>query len=255
MINIFKTIGIRRRTLSIPNSMISSIRWQSSKKASEPLKAIPSESVTSSPSATFIKKQKELKKLEDKNLPEWKKRTMAIKQRYGDWNPTRKLSREQMESVKSLKEQVPLMKAVELASHFNISPEAIRRILKSKWVPNLEQRERMERRADERKEESNAKRDAISQDITLARKRMNYGKSVELPSIISGPAERIDDKRMFKNHQMHKTMRTFTKDGKVLYDSSISHSFYKSKRRRNDNSVKREFRKRPFAESIGDLID
>ncbi|RLV89202.1 Required for respiratory growth protein 9 mitochondrial [Spathaspora sp. JA1] len=67
---------------------------------------------------------------------EWKKREIAIKKRYGEWKPTKRLSREDMLKVKELSEQFPNYKTVDLANIFRVSPEAIRRILKSKWVPS-----------------------------------------------------------------------------------------------------------------------
>ena len=74
-------------------------------------------------------KQQEVQK--DKHLPEYKKRDRAIKQRYGTWNPTRKLSRQQINDIRLMGN----MKTIEIANMYRISPEAIRRILKSKWVP------------------------------------------------------------------------------------------------------------------------
>lgn len=41
-----------------------------------------------------------------------------------------------MIKVKELKETFPQYRTIDLAQFFHISPEAIRRILKSKWVPN-----------------------------------------------------------------------------------------------------------------------
>ncbi|EGW32887.1 uncharacterized protein SPAPADRAFT_49819 [Spathaspora passalidarum NRRL Y-27907] len=67
---------------------------------------------------------------------EWQKRELAIKKRYGEWKPTKRLSREEMVKVKELSEQFPHYKTADLANIFRVSPEAIRRILKSNWIPN-----------------------------------------------------------------------------------------------------------------------
>lgn len=87
--------------------------------------------------------------------PEWHKRDAAIKKRYGKWNPTRKLTRDQMDDVKHIAAQMPHLRTVDLAQYFQVLPEAIRRILKSKWQPSeqteLALREREQRRKQERK--------------------------------------------------------------------------------------------------------
>lgn len=69
-------------------------------------------------------------------IPPWIKRVLTQKSKYDQWNPKRKLSRQEMIKVKELKETFPQYRTIDLAQFFHISPEAIRRILKSKWVPN-----------------------------------------------------------------------------------------------------------------------
>lgn len=93
--------------------------------------------------------------------PEWHKRDAAIKKRYGQWNPTRKLTRDQMDDVKHIAAQMPHLRTVDLAQYFQVLPEAIRRILKSKWQPSeqtgLALREREQRRKQERKNRNSVK--------------------------------------------------------------------------------------------------
>lgn len=168
------------------------------------------------------------------SVPEWKKRAIATKARYGAWNPTHKLLRDQMANVRLLKEQAPSMTTADLAGHFGVSPEAIRRILRSKWGPSEAAAERMDRRAAERKQQSVAQRSALSDDIQRARARMSYGKSIELADLDRAA-----------------TVKSFKRDGKVLYDSSVSHSFYKNPKRRDRPRKPR----RPFADSVADIID
>lgn len=78
-------------------------------------------------------------------IPEWKKQKYALNEKFkgGSWNPSKKLSREEMESVRMLKREIPNMTSKEVAEHFKISPEAVRRILRSKWKPSLEEEEEM----------------------------------------------------------------------------------------------------------------
>lgn len=71
-------------------------------------------------------------------LPDWKKQTLALKQKFGGerWNPAKKLSRAEMEGMRVLRDRFPQLTASELAERYKVSPEVVRRILKSKWQPN-----------------------------------------------------------------------------------------------------------------------
>lgn len=79
----------------------------------------------------------------DQMMPEWKRQKYALGEKFKGkaWNPVKKLSRDEMESVRLLKRELPDMTSKDLSDHFKISPEAIRRILKSKWTPSLEEEE------------------------------------------------------------------------------------------------------------------
>lgn len=63
------------------------------------------------------------------------------------WNPRKKLSPDTVEGIRHLHSTQPdKFTTPVLADHFKVSPEAIRRILKSKWRPSDEEYEaRMER--------------------------------------------------------------------------------------------------------------
>lgn len=70
------------------------------------------------------------------------------------WSPPRKLSREAMDGLRSLHAYDPEMFSTPvLAEKFKISPEAVRRILRSKWTPTPEQRQRMIMRERKAREE------------------------------------------------------------------------------------------------------
>ncbi|KAF8155618.1 hypothetical protein B0H34DRAFT_620136, partial [Crassisporium funariophilum] len=57
------------------------------------------------------------------------------------WAPPRKLSREAMDALRQLNRHDPeKFRTPVLAEKFKISPEAVRRILKSKWEPSLDKR-------------------------------------------------------------------------------------------------------------------
>lgn len=80
------------------------------------------------------------------------KRDETIKKRYGHWNPTRKLSRQQISDIRQLVEQAPQVTTKQIADHFQVNPESIRRILKSNWVPDEDEIDRIQARAQRRKE-------------------------------------------------------------------------------------------------------
>ncbi|TFK73495.1 hypothetical protein BDN72DRAFT_834623 [Pluteus cervinus] len=84
---------------------------------------------------------------------EWKQHREVMKENFPDgWSPPRKLSREAMDGLRQLHHFDPdTFTTPVLADKFRISPEAVRRILKSKWEPptgkraKLAERERQER--------------------------------------------------------------------------------------------------------------
>jgi len=78
----------------------------------------------------------------------WKAQKAALKEKFPDgWQPRKKLSPDALAGIRALHTQFPdQFPSNVLAEKFKVSPEAIRRILKSKWTPNEEQElERQER--------------------------------------------------------------------------------------------------------------
>ncbi|OCK80855.1 hypothetical protein K432DRAFT_381862 [Lepidopterella palustris CBS 459.81] len=85
----------------------------------------------------------------------WQTHKAALKNKFGDegWNPRKKLSPDAMEGIRHLHKQYPdKFTTPVLADHFKVSPEAIRRILKSKWRPSDEEQEARMLRWDKRGE-------------------------------------------------------------------------------------------------------
>jgi hypothetical protein len=85
----------------------------------------------------------------------WQIQKQALKKKFGseNWNPRKKLSPDTIDGIRALHEQYPdKYPTPVLAEKFKVSPEAIRRILKSKWRPDpekqAERRERWARRHD-----------------------------------------------------------------------------------------------------------
>ncbi|KAI4657889.1 Required for respiratory growth protein 9 mitochondrial [Alternaria triticimaculans] len=81
--------------------------------------------------------------------PAWAVQKEALKEKLGGeaWSPRKKLSPDTMEGIRHLHSTQPdKFTTPVLAQHFKVSPEAIRRILKSKWQPSdAEYEARMER--------------------------------------------------------------------------------------------------------------
>lgn len=73
----------------------------------------------------------------------------VLKRKFGEagWQPRKRLSPDTLEGIRALHASDPATySTATLASHFQITPEAIRRILKSKWQPSAEDAEkRMQR--------------------------------------------------------------------------------------------------------------
>ncbi|KAG6335445.1 hypothetical protein ID866_3644 [Astraeus odoratus] len=86
---------------------------------------------------------------------QWQRHRERIKEKFPDgWNPKHKLSREAMEALRSLHalDKATFTTSI-LASKFKISPEAVRRILRSKWEPSKEKRARLAERERRDREE------------------------------------------------------------------------------------------------------
>ncbi|KAH8708627.1 required for respiratory growth protein 9, mitochondrial [Phaeosphaeriaceae sp. PMI808] len=76
--------------------------------------------------------------------PAWQIQKAALKEKLGgeSWNPRKKLSPDTMDGIRHLHSTQPdKFTTPILAEHFKVAPEAIRRILKSKWRPSDEEYE------------------------------------------------------------------------------------------------------------------
>jgi hypothetical protein len=83
----------------------------------------------------------------------WQVRKAALAAKFGDagWQPQKRLSPDTLEGIRALHRSDPISYSTAILSeHFKITPDAIRRILKSKWRPNEDEvedrRQRWERR-------------------------------------------------------------------------------------------------------------
>lgn len=86
---------------------------------------------------------------------QWRRHRETIKEAFpSGWSPTRKVSRDAMDGLRSLHAfDKDTFSCAVLADKFKISPEAVRRILRSKWEPSREKRARIVERERRSKEE------------------------------------------------------------------------------------------------------
>lgn len=83
-----------------------------------------------------------------KARPDWAAQKAALKEKFPEgWRPRKKLSPDALNGIRALNQQFPDTYTTEvLANKFEMSPEAIRRILRSKWEATPEEEEERERR-------------------------------------------------------------------------------------------------------------
>ncbi|CAG8468643.1 6242_t:CDS:2 [Acaulospora colombiana] len=96
-----------------------------------------------------------------KPLPGWLKHKYSIMERTGfeKWEPKKKVSREIMDEIRTLHEQAPEENTPKILSQqFKISPEAVRRILRSKWTPDPKRLERQKQKLEEKLSKLKAER-------------------------------------------------------------------------------------------------
>ncbi|KAJ4424546.1 Required for respiratory growth protein 9 mitochondrial [Gnomoniopsis sp. IMI 355080] len=96
-------------------------------------------------------KEEEKKRREKERLkarPDWAAQKEALKKKFPEgWRPRKKLSPDALNGIRALNQQFPDTYTTEvLANKFEVSPEAIRRILRSKWEATPEEEEERERR-------------------------------------------------------------------------------------------------------------
>ncbi|PPJ53475.1 hypothetical protein CBER1_00410 [Cercospora berteroae] len=88
-----------------------------------------------------------------RKLEIWQRDKSALQRKFGEkaWAPRKRLSPDSLDGIRALHASDPGTYTTEMLSqHFEVTPEAIRRILKSKWKPSPEEveerRERWEKR-------------------------------------------------------------------------------------------------------------
>eukprot|EP00731_Ephydatia_muelleri_P016385 Em0009g809a len=89
---------------------------------------------------------------------DWKQRKKDARYGHDTWRPIKRLSRDQMEHLKTLHSEQPDTWTVpKLATGFGISTSAVTRILRSKFEPSAETKERQDASALKRRAERGQK--------------------------------------------------------------------------------------------------
>ncbi|KAL1992779.1 hypothetical protein VTN49DRAFT_3535 [Thermomyces lanuginosus] len=151
---------------SILDELVSSHNDQNSSPSKPEVKSTPHErdsenaqkssgvksSSDKSKSQSSAKSSKADEPKQKKKKEPWQIQKEALKRKFKEgWNPPKKLSPDAMEGIRHLHAMNPEQFTTPvLAEQFKVSPEAIRRILKSKWRPSEEEMEDRRRRWEKR---------------------------------------------------------------------------------------------------------
>lgn len=180
----------------------------------------------------------------DRPAREWEKRDASIKKRFGSWNPTRKISRQKMQEMRDLTVSMPHLRTIDLANMYTISPEAVRRILESKWVPKSSEEDAVLQRFSKYKEKRKAFHEAATTQVIRANERILHVEAIDINHLID-PRLGGGNKSLHKPAKMHQKQAG---DGEIRK--------YRPQARRNSEKhadYHRESQRR--AVSTGDLID
>lgn len=87
-------------------------------------------------------------RLPPKKKEGWQIQKASLQQKFPEgWSPRKRLSPDALEGIRALHSQFPEDYTTEvLAEKFEVSPEAIRRILRSKWTPSTQEEEERQTR-------------------------------------------------------------------------------------------------------------
>jgi hypothetical protein len=107
-------------------------------------------SITNDNSKSIVQEKQRTSKREP-----WQIQKEALEKKFGEdgWNPRKRLSPDTIEGIRAMHRQYPDHFTTPVLAHqFRVSPEVIRRVLKSKWTPSPEEMEKRRERWDRRGE-------------------------------------------------------------------------------------------------------
>ena len=157
---------------------------------------------------------KPLTRSHDSKQEPWQVQKDALLKKFGSsgWTPRKRLSPDALEGIRALHAQYPEKYTTpELAKHFEVSPENIRRILKSKWRPNEEEegnrRQRWIKRGESKwsqmaelgiKPPKKWRRKGIGKDQLYYHEREGHksGKETGIQESLSAPVDGFSERRL-----------------------------------------------------------
>lgn len=103
------------------------------------------------------------------------------------WQPSKRLSPDTLEGLRALHASDPVTYSTPtLAEHFRITPDAVRRILKSKWKPSPDEVEKRAKRWEQRG--LRKWEDMASKGIRPPKRWREMGVSESKPTMTGGPS-------------------------------------------------------------------
>lgn len=124
----------------------------------------------------------------------WQIQKNALVDKFGNsgWSPRKRLSPDSLEGIRMLHAQYPDRYTTPvLADHFKVSPEAIRRILKSKWRPNDDEEENRRQRWNKRGVNIWGQMNELGIKPPRKWRDQGVGKLADDTSVTSGQAETL----------------------------------------------------------------
>jgi len=84
-------------------------------------------------------------KEKEEDIPIWRKKMLEKRENPTEkWNPLKKLTRDQMIQLRSMKQKDPKLTSHDLANYFGVDIDSVERILHSKWTPSPDEQSRQE---------------------------------------------------------------------------------------------------------------
>lgn len=122
--------------------------------------ALPTKRLATPSSGPTFREKREARELADRNKPprqhrrdSWQTQKNALAEKFGEtgWAPRKRLSPDTLEGIRALHASDKETYSTEnLAEHFKVTPEALRRILRTKWRPDEEEKEERKERWERR---------------------------------------------------------------------------------------------------------
>lgn len=139
---------IQREPIDIFSKPVKKARWETDREKTRFRSVNLDNAVSYSPQANKPKRDMADNNWRPPPREIWMEQKAALKEKFPEgWKPMKKLSPEAQAGIRALHAQYPEQYSTHaLSVRFEVSPESIRRILRSKWMPTPEEESDRERR-------------------------------------------------------------------------------------------------------------